>query len=112
MLTPFLPGSFDVWTLETVANLVEEARAFNDNLRVYTVLNRADSSGQDNEEAANIALEYEGLQHLDTPIGNRKAFRNAGGLGLSVIEYRPKDKKAVAEILSLYQALFPEAQQV
>lgn len=106
LLVPFLPGSFDVWTLETVAELVEEAKAFNDNLTVYTVLNRADPVGQDNEEAANIALEIEGLQHLDTPLGNRKAFRNAGGMGLGVVEYRPKDKKAIAEISSLYTALF------
>lgn len=106
LLVPFLPGSFDVWTLETVAELVEEAKAFNDHLTVYTVLNRADHAGQDNEEAASIALEIKGLQHLDTPLGNRKVFRNAGGMGLGVVEYRPKDKKAIAEISALYSALF------
>ena len=110
LFVPFLPGSFDVWTLETVASLVEEAKAFNDDLHVYTILNRADHIGQDNEEAAGIALEIEGLKHLDTPIGNRKAFRNAGGLGLAVIEYRPKDKKAVAEISSLYNAIFSKSE--
>ena len=106
LIVPFLPGSFDVWTLETVASLFEEAKAFNDHLSVYTVLNRADHVGRDNEEAASIALEIEGLQHLDTPVGNRKAFRNAGGLGLAVVEYRPKDEKAIAEISKLYKALF------
>jgi chromosome partitioning protein len=54
---PFLPGSFDVWTLESVGKLVEEARAFNENLKAVCVINRADAKGSDNAEAAAIAKE-------------------------------------------------------
>lgn len=71
-VVPCLPSSFDLWALEQVAQLVAEARAFNDRLQVYCVLNRADSVGKDNAEAAAIAEAIPGLSFLDAPLGNRK----------------------------------------
>jgi chromosome partitioning protein len=105
-VVPFLPGSFDVWTLDSVAALVEEARAFNDGLRAVCVINRADAKGADNQEAATIAKETEGLEFIDCQLGNRKAFRSAAAQGLSVVEVSPKDPKAIAEIKKLYTAIF------
>src|SRR5512132_2830195 len=52
LLVPFVPRSFDVWTLEKVARVVGEVRALNSTLIAYAFLNRADPRGQDNEEAA------------------------------------------------------------
>lgn len=105
-ITPFLPGSFDVWTLEKVNALVEEVLAFNEDLKAYCFLNRADPQGRDNEEAAAIAKETPLLTYLDTPLGNRKAFRNAAAQGLSVVELKPPDRKAVSEMQALYDAIF------
>jgi chromosome partitioning protein len=105
-VVPFLPGSFDVWTLDSVAALVEECRAFNDELRAVCVINRADAKGADNQEAATIAKETEGLEFIDSQLGNRKAFRSAAAQGLSVVEVSPKDPKAIAEIRGLYQNLY------
>lgn len=102
---PFLPASFDVWTLEKVSVLIEEARPFNENLRTVCFINRADSRGQDNVEAAEIAREIPGLTYLDLPLGNRKAFRSAAAQGLGVIELKPADPKAVSEIMALYRSL-------
>jgi len=102
---PFLPASFDVWTLEKVSRLIEEARPFNDKLRTVCFINRADSRGQDNVEAAEIAREIPGLTYLDVPLGNRKAFRSAAAQGLGVIELKPADPKAVAELMALYRCL-------
>ena len=51
LLVPFVPRSFDVWTLEKVARVVGEVRALNTKLIAYAFLNRADARGQDNEEA-------------------------------------------------------------
>ena len=42
LLVPFVPRSFDVWTLEKVAALVTEMRAANPELRACAFLNRAD----------------------------------------------------------------------
>ena len=41
-LVPFVPRSFDVWTLERVVKLLEEMRPANPALRAFAFLNRAD----------------------------------------------------------------------
>lgn len=105
-LVPFLPASFDVWTLEKVGELVEEATAFNPELKAYCFLNRADPKGTDNDEAAAIASEIDQLTYIPVNWGNRKAFRNAAAQGLAVTEVKPKDKKAIAEAMMLYKYLF------
>lgn len=105
-LVPFLPASFDVWTLEKVGELIEEAMAFNTELKAYCFLNRADPRGNDNAEAAAIASEIPQLTYLNTPWGNRKAFRSAAAQGLAVTELNQKDGKAISEVMRLYQYLF------
>ena len=51
LLVPFVPRSFDIWTLEKVGAIVEEMRTVNPELKAYTFLNRADPRGQDNDDA-------------------------------------------------------------
>lgn len=102
---PFLPASFDVWTLEKVASLIEEASPFNDKLTTVCFLNRADARGQDNDEATAIAREIPQLTYLNAVLGNRKAFRSAASKGLSVIELKPEDQKANAELRALFDRL-------
>lgn len=103
---PFLPASFDIWALEKVAALVEEARAYNEKLKALCFLNRADPRGSDNQEAASYAQELSQFVFIDAPLGNRKAFRNAAAQGLAVTEVRPKDTKAIEEVEILYRHLF------
>ena len=107
-VVPFLPGSFDVWTLESVGKLVEEAQAFNERLQAYCCINRADARGTDNAEAAAIALETPNLTYIDAPMGNRKAYRTAAAQGLAVTELKSRDRddKAIAEAKRLYKLLF------
>ncbi len=105
-VVPFLPGSFDVWTLDSVGTLVEEAKAFNDKLKAVCVINRADAKGSDNQDAAEIASEIPGLVYLDAPLGNRKAFRAAAAQGLAVTEMKPQDAKAISELNKLFKHLF------
>lgn len=102
---PFLPASFDVWTLDKVAALIQEARPFNEKLQTICFLNRADSRGQDNEEAVSIARDIPGLTYIDAPLGNRKAFRTAASQGLAVTELKPADLKACAEVMKLFEHL-------
>src|SRR5215207_4558527 len=77
LLVPFVPRSFDVWTLEKVAALVGEMRAANPALDAYAFLNRADPRGQDNGDAMEALKETDELRYLDMPLGARKAFSNA-----------------------------------
>ena len=106
LLVPFVPRSFDVWTLEKVSTLVEEMRAANPGLSAWAFINRADPRGTDNAEAAEIIRETSALALMPTPLGNRKAFGNAAAQGLAVTELRPQDAKATAEITALNQ--YPE----
>jgi len=106
LLVPFVPRSFDVWTLEKVSELVGEMRTANPQLKAYAFINRADPAGRDNDEAASIIQDTAELEFIDCPLGSRKAFSNAAALGLGVVESKPIDPKAVGEIETLYKYLF------
>ncbi|NJK57781.1 MAG: AAA family ATPase [Pleurocapsa sp. SU_5_0] len=106
LLVPFVPRSFDVWTLEKVSSLVGEMRTANPSLKAYAFINRADPAGRDNKDAADIIQETAELEFIDCPLGSRKAFSNAAASGLGVVEYKPVDSKAVSEIKTLYRYLF------
>jgi chromosome partitioning protein len=106
LLVPFVPRSFDIWTLATVSTLIQDIRTVNPDLRAYTFINRGDASGTDNLDAAQLLQENEDLVYVDTPIISRKAFGKAAAQGCAVTELRPPDEKAVREIQALYEAIF------
>jgi len=106
LLVPFVPRSFDIWTLEKVSSLVAEMRAANPHLAAYVFINRADPRGQDNDETAEVLKEATGLEFITTPLGSRKAYSNAAAQGLSVLELKPQDTKACEELLTLYKRVF------
>ena len=108
LLVPFHPRSYDVWALDDMAFLVKEARAVRDGLRVQAVLNCADpgNRSRDNLEAAAAVGELERFEYLPTPLRRRKAFANAAGAGLSVLELKPPDKKANTELNALMKMVF------
>jgi chromosome partitioning protein len=101
-LVPFVPRSFDVWTLERVVKLIEEMRPANPALQAYAFLNRADQAGNDNVEAAEYLRDAKCITFIDTALGSRKAFSNAAAEGRGVSELKRKDAKAEAEIRALY----------
>jgi chromosome partitioning protein len=106
-LVPFQPRSFDLWTLDKVVSLLSEAEGYRErSLRSFALLNFADPQGADNAEAAEALRGTPAISYLDTPIGRRKAFPNAAAAGLSVLELKPKDPKASAEIAALTSAAF------
>ncbi|WP_244240071.1 hypothetical protein [Pseudomonas aeruginosa] len=108
LLVPFAPRSYDVWALDDMAALVDEARSVRDGLRAFAVMNQADpgENSADNADAAAAVAEVPQFDYLAAPIRRRKAFSNAGGAGLAVSELAPRDPKAIAEIDSLVSSLF------
>jgi chromosome partitioning protein len=106
LLIPFVPRSFDIWTIERVASLVSEMQPANSKLRALTFINRADPRGQDNNDAAEVLKETPGIQYIDVVIGTRKAFGNAAAEGLAVTELRVSDPKASEEMQLLYRYVF------
>ena len=108
IVVPFQPRSYDVWALNDIAALIDEARSVRDGLRAVAVLNCADpgEASTDNAEAAAAVADVPQFEYLPTPIRRRKAFANAAGAGLSVLELKPYDKKAIAELNALVSVLF------
>lgn len=106
LLVPFVPRSFDVWTLEKVGELVTEMRHANPGLKAFTFINRADPRGADNDEAGEALRDSTALQFLDMPLGARKAFGNAAAQGMAVTELKPDDPKAIEEITRLAKYVF------
>ncbi|OUJ69388.1 AAA family ATPase [Hymenobacter crusticola] len=100
-LVPFAPRSLDIWTLRKVENLIAEVAPFNPSLRSLTFINKADARGTYKEEAAELLRGSEYLQFLETAVGNRISFANAAAAGLGVLEMKPADDKAVAEVNEL-----------
>jgi chromosome partitioning protein len=106
LVVPFVPRSFDLWTLDNVSTIVDEIKQINPSLSSYTFLNKADPRGDDNESAQTMMKENENIAMLPVVIGNRKAFGNAAAEGKAVNELRILDKKAILEINELYRYIF------
>lgn len=110
LLIPFAPRSFDIWTLNKVAALVEEMRAANPTLQAYAFLNRTDPQGQgtENDEATELLKDISSIIFLDAPIGNRKAYAHAASQGLAVTELAgaQRNAKAVEEMAVLFSHCF------
>ena len=108
LLVPVQPRSFDVWAVERMAELVAEARALNERLEAFSVLNAADAQGRDNEEAAAALREVPGIAYLPGPVVRRKAFPNAAAVGRSVLEQSQgqRDPKAAGELEALARFVF------
>ena len=106
LLIPVQPRSFDIWAVDQMAELVQEAREINADLHALAVLNAADAQGRDNADAAEAIKEVEGIILLPVMIGRRKAFPNAAAGGKAVTEQVPKDAKAIQELHALLQAVY------
>ena len=109
-LIPFQPSSFDIWELGKAAKVVKEMRTMNQKLKAFTLINQAEARGTDNEAAAEFASAVEGLIFIPQPIVMRKAFKRAAASGLSVVEVKPPDAKAIEEIQALYEFAFAESE--
>lgn len=107
LLLPVAPESVEIWALDDVEALIEEARAIRD-FRVLATLNRAKPGGRDNDDTLTAIRDYPGIQTVPAFIGSRTTFSSAFGRGQSVAEYRPRNPKAVEEIATLMRAIYPE----
>jgi chromosome partitioning protein len=109
LLIPVQRRTFDVWSVEQMAELVREAWAVNERLRALAVLNAADSAGRENDEATAAVAETDGIACLDVRVVRRRAFPNAAAAGRSVVEQAGQDPKAAAELTALVAVLYDGA---
>jgi chromosome partitioning protein len=101
-LIPLRPRNPDVWAIPSMLKIVEEVRSVRE-CRVFTVLNAADATGQDNVQAAQYLASLAGSTYLASPLVNRKAWNSTFADGLGILEY--SDAKAKAEFIALAQQL-------
>lgn len=106
LIVPFAPRSLDVWALSDMCHLIDEARAVRGDFPAYAILNNADATGSDNSEAVEAIADHPQLQYLDAPIKRRKSLATSAGKGISVLEFTPKDQKAIEEIQHLVDIIF------
>lgn len=105
---PLRASQFDLWTLAKINNHVADAKAINENLQAFVMINQASSNPNVKEAdlASGYLEEFEELKIINTTIAERIAFRKAAIQGKCVQELIPEDKKATNEILSLYEEVF------
>lgn len=106
LVVPFGPRSLDIWTLERVEELVADGRAINSDLEAYSFINRADHQGSYNNETREVLSDSEEIEFISPTLGDRKAFAIAFDYGQAIVEYKPRDKKAIREMKELYDIVF------
>ena len=104
-MIPVQPRTFDVWSLEFVAQLVEEAQSIHPSLRAVTVLNLADARGTENAEAVEALVRYApSIRYLPQALMRRKVYSDAVAQGKGVLEMH--NKKASQEFLDFIAILY------
>ncbi len=104
---PVQPTQADLWTLEKIESLVDEAGIFNEKLIARVLLNRCPTNPRntDAREARKVLEEYKSFTPLKAEVSERVAFQRVFRTGQSVSEYDP-GSTAAAEITNLYREIF------
>jgi len=104
---PIQPAQADLWTLEKMQNLVEEAQAFNEDLAAFVLLNRCSNNPRnlDAQEAREFLNDYPAFSPLRTETKERVVYQRIFRSGQSVQEHA-KDNSAIEEMQNLYKEIF------
>lgn len=107
---PIQASQFDLWTLAQMDALVQAAKTFNSKLQAYVIINRSSSNPSVTESAETIELlkDFENLEYCGVTICDRIAYRRAASRGLSILELKPTDPKAVIEMNAFYKKVYNE----
>jgi chromosome partitioning protein len=111
-ISPTQPNQADLWTVARVDQLYHDARRINKRLRAWVVLSRASSTHPQRVELAAaekfITTTYPELRLSRAIIRDRASYPRALGEGRGVLEYSPRDEKAIAEVNLLTAELYDE----
>lgn len=107
---PIQASQFDLWTLAQMDELIQSAKSFNPKLQAYIVINRSSSNPSVTESCETIELlkDFENLEYCGVTICDRIAYRRAASKGLSILELKPTDPKAVIEMNTFYKKVYNE----
>jgi chromosome partitioning protein len=106
LFTPIKASQFDLWTVEKMNELVNQARGFNQNLEAHAIISMAPSHPQvrEAEDAQKMLSDFEHLALAHSIVRDRKVFRDAILQGQGVVE--ADNRKATSEIEALAREIF------
>jgi len=101
VLIPVQPSRLDVWASEDLVNMIMDRRAniedLGRTLKAAFVWTRVIASSDIDKDIVDD-LSVFNLPVLEGTINQRKAYARSAGRGLSVFDYKPKNKDAIEEI--------------
>ena len=105
---PIQPSQFDIWTLNTMDEIVATSKAFNPDIIAKVIISRSSTnpSVQESAETAKLLADFNHLSLAEITIRDRIAYRKAAKDGLSIHELKQKDPKASVEMQLLYNEVF------
>lgn len=108
LVVPFRPSQFDVWSLDRMTELIEAGRTSNPTLYCLAVINLASPHPgvTESEEAQAFLGDNQRMKVARAIVKDRIAVRRATRDGLAVVETKPVDTKAAAELQALYAEVF------
>ncbi len=105
-LVPFVPRSFEMWTLAKVEKLVKEVKLINPKLMAFSLLNRVEARSQYVESWTDYLKASEDIEFIDAQLGDRVVYSHAAIRGMGINEYKPRDVTAIREFSDFLQKLF------
>jgi chromosome partitioning protein len=98
LYTPVKASQNDLWTVDAMSEVVENASALNPRLSAYLVLTMVPTNPaiRELQNARQLLVEYPAFRQCSTVIHERKAYRDVVFLGKGVVEHT--DRKAADEI--------------
>lgn len=108
LVVPFLPGQYDIWSLESMNDLLEDALPLNPGMKCLAVMNKADTNNKIHlaDEALVLVTSCKNLVLLENRLCYRVAYRRSSAEGRAVGELARCDGKALAEMKILYAEVF------
>lgn len=108
VIFPVRPSQFDLWTLNKLNNLVDDARITNEKLTGYILVNAASThpSVNEHEEVLEFMEDMDNLSLLKSVIKERKVLRRCAMTGMCAIEYPQQDEKATIEMNEFYEEVY------
>ena len=105
LIVPVLPRAYDIWSLSRLDAVIESAKNLGAEFETLAFFNRLDKTAE-SREAVTMIEELEHFKLLKTSLSDRMAYAKSVGNGRSVLEMKPRDKKACEEIEILSNEIF------
>lgn len=107
---PIIPSEFDMWTFETLNNLVANLQSCSRTLNAKVLINRVSTNPatakKEIEDCDGFLSGFDHLTRFDSFLSERIAVRRASGKGMATVEYKPPDLKVIKEFESIYKEVF------